>query len=253
MSARTDPSAYDTFAWFYDRYWGSGPMSFTGRVLPIVERLVLSTLRPGARILDLCCGSGHLAGELSARGLRITGVDGSAELLRYARQHAPEAEFVHADARSFALPRVFDAAVSLYDSLNHILELDGIHAAIRNVAAALRTGVPFLFDLNMEEGFRARWRGAFGLAEADHALIDQSSYDPETRLAQTAVTMFRLEGGVWQRSDVTLYQRCYAEDEIMQALREEGFQEIQTLDAEQDLGMERQPGRAFFLAIHKGA
>lgn len=252
MPSRTDPSAYDRFAWFYDRYWGSGPMSFTARALPIVERFILSTLQPGARILDLCCGSGQLADELTTRGYHITGVDGSAHLLAYARQHAPKTEFVHADARAFTLAQVYDAAVSLYDSLNHVLELDGLRAVFRNVAAALKPDASFLFDLNMEEGFRTRWRGAFGLAESDHALINQSSYAPDTRLAQTTATMFRLEGKSWRRSDVTLYQRCYPEDEVREALTTSEFNKIQTFDAEKDLGMQRQTGRAFFLAIRGG-
>lgn len=248
MPARTDPSAYDSFAWFYDRYWGSGPMGFTARVLPILERLVLSQLPSGARVLDLCCGSGQLAAELISRGFRVTGVDGSAELLAYAQRHAPSADFVHADARVFSLPHGLDAAFSLYDSLNHIMELSELAVVFRNVRAALADRAPFLFDLNMEAGFRARWRGSFGLAEPDHAMIDLSSYDPTAKVAQTVVTMFRLIDGVWHRSDVTLYQRCYSEGEIRAGLTREGFRGIETFDAERDLGMDRQVGRTFFLA-----
>lgn len=248
MSARTAPFAYDSFAWFYDRYWGSGPMAFTARVLPILDSQVLSQLPSGARILDLCCGSGQLAAELSSRGFQVTGVDGSAELLAYARRHAPSAEFIHADARAFALPKRYDAAFSFYDSLNHIMELNELAIVFRNVRVTLRDGAPFLFDLNMEEGFRSRWRGSFGLAEPDHVMINLSSYDPESKVGQTTVTMFRKFDGVWRRSDVTLYQRCYAENEVRAVLIREGFSGVRTFDAERDLGMERQVGRTFFLA-----
>lgn len=247
MSVRTDPSAYDSFAWFYDRYWGTGPMAFTQRALSTIERMVLSHLQPGAKVLDLCCGSGHLAKELTARGFLVVGIDGSAELLKYARQHAPQAQFIHADARAFSVPRPCDAAFSLYDSLNHIMELDELIAVFRNVQAALVPGGQFLFDMNMEEGFRTRWRGAFGLAEPDHAMINRSSYESTAKLAQAAVTMFRLVDGAWSRDDVTLYQRCYSEDEIRTGLARSGFEQTQSYDAERELGMERQIGRMFFL------
>jgi 2-polyprenyl-3-methyl-5-hydroxy-6-metoxy-1,4-benzoquinol methylase len=39
----------------------------------------------GADILDVGCGAGHCAAELLARGPRVTGIDGSATLLRHAR------------------------------------------------------------------------------------------------------------------------------------------------------------------------
>ncbi|MEV5895507.1 class I SAM-dependent methyltransferase [Nonomuraea fuscirosea] len=38
-----------------------------------------------ARILDVGCGAGHYAFELSARGAQVVGIEGSATLLRHAR------------------------------------------------------------------------------------------------------------------------------------------------------------------------
>lgn len=45
-------------------------------------------LRPGARLLDAGCGSGHFALALAERGVRVTGVDFSSEMIRLARGHA---------------------------------------------------------------------------------------------------------------------------------------------------------------------
>lgn len=249
----TRSSDYDAFAWFYNRYWGSGPTAFAARVVPILERLFLPEVPPGGHLLDLCCGSGQLAAELLRRSYRVTGVDGSEELLRFARENAPGAEFVHADARSFHLPAIYDGALSTYDSLNHLLHFDELTAAFRHARAALKGGAPFLLDLNMDEGYRARWRGSFGLAESDHALLAISSYDPNSGQAQIAITMFRLNDGRWDRADVTLHQRRYSEEEVRAALQAAGFTSIATHDAEKDLGLVTRSGRAdvgrtFFLA-----
>ena len=54
MAGFTRYSDYDRFAWVYDRHWGSGE-----RRLPALERLMLRHLGSDARILDLCCGTGH--------------------------------------------------------------------------------------------------------------------------------------------------------------------------------------------------
>ncbi len=243
----TVPSQYDDFAWFYDTYWGTGPTSFSTRVLPVLERLILPHVRQGGHILDLCCGTGQLAQDLTAQGYTVTGVDGSAEMLKFARVRAPGVEFIHADARAFTLPSQFDAAVSLYDSLNHLMQAADLGATFANVRAALKRGGPFLCDFNMLDGFEARWRGSFGLATDNHALVYRSSFDAVNRVGRAAVAMFRLQNSVWRRTDLILHQRCYAEEEIIGALRAAGFTELAAFDAERDLGMQDNVGRSFFL------
>lgn len=91
-------SAYDPFAWVYNRYWGT---QSADRLLPALDELLLQDLPSGAHVLDLCCGTGQRADTLTQRGFRVTGVDNSEEMLRFARQNAPAAAFIRADARSF--------------------------------------------------------------------------------------------------------------------------------------------------------
>jgi len=148
---------YDAFAWFYNRYWGA---TFADRFLAVIEQLFLSHLPAGARVLDLCCGTGQLARALSDQGFRVTGLDGSEAMLALARVNAPGVEWVAGEARRFVLPATYHGVLSTFDSLNHIMTIEELTAAFRSVHAALLDGGRFLFDLNMEEGYRARWRGA---------------------------------------------------------------------------------------------
>ena len=148
---------YDRFATVYDRHFGR----FAVRVVPVLERLVFSHLPPGARVLDLCCGTGQLAAALTDRGFAVTGLDGSPGMLRIARRNAPAADFVLADARAFDLPAAFDAAVSTFDSINHVVDPTDLAAVFANVHRALRRGGRFAFDVNTDEGYRCRWWGAW--------------------------------------------------------------------------------------------
>lgn len=236
---------YDAFAWFYNRYWGG---TFADRFLAVIEQLLLSHLPPGARILDLCCGTGQLAGVLHAQGFRVTGLDGSEAMLALGRANAPGVEFVAADARRFALPAAYHGVLSTFDSLNHIMSLDELTAVFRTVHAALLDGGRFLFDLNMEEGYRARWRGSMAMVEEDNVCAVRARFDPEEKIGRNEITMFRHEADVWRRSDVTLLQRCYGEAEVRGALSEAGFGDISTREAERDLGMTGNVGRTIFLA-----
>jgi SAM-dependent methyltransferase len=179
----------------------------------------------------------------------VTGVDISAEMIRHARQNAPSAEFHVADASRFQLPAGFDAAVSTFDSLNHLPTKEALEAVFRNTAGALKPGAPFAFDMLLEEAYRTHWGESFALVREDHALaITGSAYDSRRRVAQCAITMFRLVEGAWRRSDATIRERCYKPAEISLALGRAGFGEISCYDAG-DLGMAGQlgQGRTFFV------
>ena len=242
----TTYSDYDPFAWVYNKHWGD---SFTDIALPVIENLVLRQLPAKASILDLCCGTGQLAQVLIERGYQVTGLDGSGEMLRFARENAPAAEFIQDDARSFKLPAVYHVVVSTFDSLNHIMTLEGLTSVFRNVYAALREGGLFLFDLNMEEGYRVTWDDNFGIVEDDHICVVRSSYCPEERTARFDATIFRLQD-YWYRSDVTLLQKSHSEAEVRSALEDAGFTEIHAYayDEQSDLvELTAESERAFFI------
>jgi SAM-dependent methyltransferase len=232
-------ASYDDFAWFYNRYWNE---EFHGLAFPILERIWLSRLPSHARILDVCCGTGYLAGLLAARGYAVTGVDASEAMIGFARENVPGAAFHVADAASFHVPGRFDAAVCTFDSVNHILEPRDLEKAFRRTAAALEPGGLFAFDVLLEEAYQTNWGESFTLVRDDHVLaITGSGFDFRTRMARCTITMFRLLDGVWRRSDVTIHERSYTADQIGAALERAGFRGTSFYDA-RDLGMESQLG-----------
>ncbi|MDY6834390.1 MAG: class I SAM-dependent methyltransferase [Chloroflexota bacterium] len=217
-----ESDSYDDFAWIYNEHWGS----YINQVTAILDELMLSKLPTGARILDLCCGTGQLAQELVDQGFVVTGLDISEGMLRFAREHAPDTEFIRGDARSFSLPLAFDGIVSTYDSLNHIMSIEELIDVFDNVYRALRGGGLFLFDLNTEAGYENHWEGgAFDIVEDDHVCIVRSIYDPDERIAQFDATIFILERE-WKRSDLTFFQRCYSQMQVADALESAGFVNI---------------------------
>lgn len=55
------------------------------------RELILASIRPGSRVLDLGCGPGTLALAAAGKGARVTGVDASKEMLRVFRDNAEAA------------------------------------------------------------------------------------------------------------------------------------------------------------------
>ena len=242
-------SDYDNLAWIYNRHWGD---RFLPASLAALENLALCHVPGDASILDLCCGTGQLAQVLTERGYRVTGLDGSREMLKFARQNAPGVKFVLSDARSFTLPSSFHLAVSMFDSLNHVLTLQDLADVFSNVYAALRDGGLFLFDLITEKGYRVNWEGFSGIVEDDHVCITKNSYSQVERIAKFEATIFCLQDH-WQRSDVVLPERCYSEAEVRSALEASGFVNVATYEYDGESGfkkMTKESERAFFLC-HK--
>jgi SAM-dependent methyltransferase len=233
---------YDDFSSLYDRFWGHRSCHW----LPVIDRVLLRDNGPPRHVLDVCCGTGRLGQALHELGYRVTGIDGSARMVSLARRNAPGCEFIVTDVRSFRTNQRFDLALSVFDSLNHLMCSQDLCLGFRSVRSSLKPQAPFLFDLNMEDGFRRRWRGTSAIVEPDVVCAVRSDFNEETATAEFHATWFRHQTE-WQRHDVVLKQRCYTQEAIQAALTDEGFAEIRILDAVSDLGLENQVGRTFFL------
>ena len=98
---------------------------------------VEAVVRPGDRVLDVCCGTGDLAIAAAAAGGKVTGSDFSRPMLDRARRKAPEMEWVEGDA--LALPFAdgsFDAATVGFGVRN----LAGLEPGLHELRRVLRPG-----------------------------------------------------------------------------------------------------------------
>jgi SAM-dependent methyltransferase len=126
--------AFEAGAWGeraggYERVTGD----VTARVIPSL--LDAAGVGPGARVLDVGCGTGAGTAAAAARGARATGVDLAEGMLDVARRRHPALRFVAGDAE--ALPFAdgdFDAVVAGF-VLNHLPDPDRAIAELARVLA----------------------------------------------------------------------------------------------------------------------
>lgn len=90
--------------------------------------------KPGERILDLGCGTGHLTAKIANAGAQVIGLDASPDMIGQARQNYPQLQFTLQDAASFAFDNEFDAVFS-NAALHWMLDAA---AVTNNVARALK-------------------------------------------------------------------------------------------------------------------
>lgn len=138
----------------------------------------------GSRVLDLGCAGGEpVARFLVERGMQVTGVDTSPELIALARARLPQQEWVVADMRHLALRRRFDGILA-WDSYFHLA-----HAAQRAMFAVFvahaAVDAVLMFNTGSEHGegtstftFKHEPLYHASLAPAEYrALLERNGFD----------------------------------------------------------------------------
>lgn len=123
--------------------------------------LDLIDAKPGARVVDLGCGTGALTAELARRGFEVTGIDASPDMIASARRDHTGLRFEQADALTFALDRPADVVFS--NAVFHWIESERQDELLANIAANLVEGGQLVCEF-----------GGYGCAAQVHAALSDA-------------------------------------------------------------------------------
>ncbi len=206
------------------------------------------------RILDLACGTGTVSLLLQRTGYEVIGVDISPDMIAVAQEKAHKsrssARFYCQDACDLDIPEEsFQICVSLFDSLNYILEPTRLRQAFQRVSNLVERGGLFIFDLNTEYALATRmFDQTQTSANAPLRYRWRSSFDADTRLCRIEME-FQLHE---RQGDCNFYeehwQYAYREDEILSMLKAAGFFPIETYQAYTFLQPGPKSDRVFYVA-----
>src|SRR5215469_2132342 len=104
--------------------WMAGDFGVIARYAEAAEEEFVARLKlkPGARVLDVACGTGNTAIPSARAGASVVGVDIATNLIEQARERAREAgvaaEFREGDAEQLAFPdATFDVVISVFGAM----------------------------------------------------------------------------------------------------------------------------------------
>jgi ubiquinone/menaquinone biosynthesis C-methylase UbiE len=219
--------AYHALAVSYDRL--TNDVNYRQTVAFYKEILKRENCHPRTAV-DLACGTGSVALLLAQEGLKVIGVDLSAEMLCVASQKAQELEqpplFVRQDLSRLQLPRGVDLAVCALDSLDYITDPEACAEAIRRVYRVLNPGGIFIFDVNTPEKLRAMDGQVFLDEDEDVYCVWRGSFDECTNICSYGMDLFQREGAVWYRSFEEHQEYAYSEEQLRSYLKAAGFSHI---------------------------
>ena len=229
MSSSPDEHVYNAFASIYDRVMRDVDYdSWSRHILNLAERYDVKV----NKILELACGTGSMILRLASMGYQIIGVDRSKSMLDLAQEKltnagidAPLLEGMMESFSHLGLAKDFDLIACLYDSLNYILEEEGVTQCFEEANLHLRPGGAFIFDVTSEYNLLHNFAGytyAENFEEASY--IWENEYNLAEKLCKSKVTIFTHVDDRYYKHVEMHKQRVYSTKWLTKKLEEKGFQ-----------------------------
>jgi SAM-dependent methyltransferase len=176
-------------------------------VEPVVDFL-LPFAAGGA--LELAIGTGRIAVPLAARGVRVAGIDFSADMVAELRKKTDEIPVEVGDMGTIQVDGTFSLAYVVFNSINNVTTQDGQAATFANAAAHLAPGGRFVVEVGIPGTQRLE---VFDLSDK-HVGVDE--YDADTQ--RLVSHHFSLVDGEWRRLSVPFRAVWPAELDLMARL-----------------------------------
>ena len=188
-------------------------------------------------VVDLGCGSGLWARELSKAHYDVLGIDISPAMIEMARNRVPDGEFRQASLLKAELPRCV-AVTSLGECLSYLFDESNsareLRRLFRRIYDALVPGGVFIFDI--AEPGRGRGPGQKHFEGPDWAVLMEVDEDTRTNRLTRGITLFRKIGELYRRDQEVHRLQLYKRSDVSKELRRVGFR-VRTLHAYGDQAM----------------
>lgn len=212
----------EDLAYIHDIGFGGFALQSAPGLLGILRRCGVAQ----GLVVDLGCGSGLWAAELTRAGYTVFGVDVSAAMLKIARQRVPEARFRRGSFLEVDLPRC-EAITAIGECFNYPFDAANSREALvqffDRAYRALRPGGVFVFDVaepGRGGGQGPRQKNCQG---EGWALLLETEEDVHEATLTRRITTFRRVGRQYRRAEEVHRLHLYRGTEMVTALRRLGF------------------------------
>lgn len=205
--------------------------------------------------LDLGCGTGSMSVEFAKRGIEMTGIDLSEDMLSVAREKSDGLDilYLNQDMREFELYGTVDFIVSGLDCINYITDKRDLLKVMRLVNNYLDPGGLFIFDINTRYKLEHITGDNTFVLENDEVFCTwQNEYDKKRNISDFYLTFFCKDKDVYRRFDEEHSERAYTIEEITEAIEKSGMRLLKVYN---DLSFEspkKNSQRVFFIAQEQG-
>ena len=186
----------------------------------------------GEHVLDLGCGTGVLAEILADRGLRVTGVDLSDEMLVIARRRCraqrSRIEFLQGDVLKDRFEGPYPVVSASGEIVNHLETERKVARYFANVFRHVQPGGVFVFDAIQRATFENNWDDrSYYLSGETGDIVQECSWDASRNVGTVEMTGYVKQArGAYRKVGITLEEYCHDAPFLKSALRAAGFMKV---------------------------
>lgn len=205
--------------------------------------------------LDLGCGTGNLTTLFADKGVEMTGIDLSEDMLMVAREKAEGRDilYLNQDMCEFELYGTVDFIVSSLDCINYITDKRDLLKVMKLANNYLNPGGLFIFDINTPYKLENITGNNTFILENDEVFCSwQNEFDKKRKVSDFYLTFFCKEGEKYQRFDEEHSQRAYSIEEIASVIENAGMKLLSVYDEMSFKKPTSKSERVFFVAQEQG-
>lgn len=187
---------------------------------------VLGLLK-GARVLDLACGAGRHALELSRKGYDVTGVDFNKQFLEIAKNKAQKRnlplKLIRRDVRSLLFRDEFGAVICMYTSFGYFINEKENTKALKNISKSLKKGGLLLLDLPNKYWTINKIPKKISRKVGNKHVLEERSFDKKKNIFCNKITIIDARDGI---EEISVFLHLYGLKEIKNKLTASGLRTV---------------------------
>lgn len=197
--------------------------------IEIIVDFINKQIEQNSRLLDLGCGPGLYTNRFSEKGYTVTGIDLNKKAIEYAGKSNQNIKYIEADYIHNFPQGKYDVIIMIYCDMGTHSDNDR-NTLLQNCYQSLEKGGKLIFDVfnekiieDKKEGSNWEYEANGGFwAKEEYLILNQTFHYPENRAFAYQHNLIQKDGN----NHFIIWDRYYAEDEIMAILKKIGFRNI---------------------------
>lgn len=226
--------SYKSFSYVYDKFMDNIPYDDWCSYLHTLFKQYGITC---GTLIDIGCGTGTVAINMTQKGYSIIGIDNSIDMLSIAADKTADISAITLlcqDMTALDLGEQYDGAYCICDSLNYLLTASDVYETFCKIKTHLQKGGIFIFDLKTPYFYEfILGDQVFCDHQDDCSYTWENSYFEDDMINQYDLTIFTREGNsdLYKRFTETHHQKAYHLAEMIDLLTQAGLEYITSYDA----------------------
>ncbi len=253
---QSSSSSFEEYSQYYDFIYRD--KDYDAETQWLYEKL-LGFSKPGKQLrhLDLGAGTGKHAFRLAERGVLVTGVERSSQMISRARRHE-NLKMLEGGLLEFTSEILFSSCSAMFHVLSYMNDFEDFGRAVANVSALLEDGGVFIFDVWHTPavqmlGVELRVKRVSN-EEMEIIRIAEPNEDVQNKKVTVEYTLFvnEKETNMYKKLSETHNLRHFDEEDIRLALDKAGMQLVGAFESFTERPLSANTWSACYVAVKDG-